>query len=214
MTPRLVVVLAGVSVGVGAAVALAADPEVREGNLDRDAAAERVQVEDVYPDRPPDAPHFRVRISDTCPEGDVSAVVSKTLGTGLEKLRLAAADTRPGAEVFFGLGGYAAFQDEYGLIAWRESSSEPCRRPRALFRYPTKNPGPRPRGADGSVSSFQVSLKDYARRYAGKEIRLREHFQDADDPECCPTIHRLTSYRYDRGRDRYVSYAKSVGRDR
>jgi hypothetical protein len=214
MRPRLVVVLAGVSVGVGAVVAFAADPVVREGNLDRDAAHERVLVEDMYPNRPAEAPHFRVRISDACPEGDVSAVVSKTLGTGIEKLRLVAADTRRGKEVFFGLDAYSAAEEEYGVIAWREFASSPCRRPRALFRYPTRTARPRPRGADGSPRHYQVAVNDFARRHPGKEIRLRENFQDADDPECCPTIHRLTSYRYHRGRDRYVAYATSVQRDR
>jgi hypothetical protein len=139
--------------------------------------------------------------------------VSRKLGTGLETLRLVAADTRRGKEVFFGLDAYAAYQKEYGLIAWR-ASGEPCRRARTLFRYSGKNARPRPRGADdGPVTNFQVTLKDFSARYAGKEIRLREDFQDENDPECCPTIHRLTSYRYHRGRDRYVAYDTSVRRD-
>jgi hypothetical protein len=53
---KRLVALVGASASVVAAVAFAADPVVREGNLDRDPARERVHVEDVYPDRPAEAP--------------------------------------------------------------------------------------------------------------------------------------------------------------
>lgn len=203
---RLACAFAGLSAGV----ALAADPDVRQGNLDSDAATEEVRAEDVYPNRPPEAPHFQVRISDTCPEGDVSAAVSG-VATSVGLLRLVAADRRRGKEVFFGLLGYNRANNEFGVISWREFSTAPCRRPRALFRYPPARKPARPPGAR-SLDDVHAALGNYSGRFRGPEVRLSEFYVDGNDASCCPTIERRTFYRYHAERDRYVRY-RTVVRD-
>lgn len=70
-----------------------------------------------------------------------------------------------------------------------------------------------PRGAAGR-DSFDVGLRDYSRRYRGKELRVDETYVDRDDAFCCPSFRRISHFRFDRRRDRYVRYATKVKRIR
>jgi hypothetical protein len=193
---------------VVATVAAAQDEQTKRGNLDSDAAFERVRVVDERPSAPSsEIPRYRVRIADTCPEGDVDVPVSR-LGTSV-RLRLAAADTRRGREVFFdnegsGRGGPL----EVRLVAWRAAAT-PCRVPRTLFRYPPPGGAKDPRGGDFRAA-WSAKLGDYAPRAAGLEIRLDEWYTDENDSIAEPTVLRRTHYRYNAKRDRHTRYRRVV----
>lgn len=196
-----------------AAAATAQDSHFRSGNLDGDAAPEQVRVVDEKPDVPvSDIARYRVRISDTCPGGPVDVAVSR-LGARVDVLRLARADTRRGSEVFFGLagsgrGGWA----DARVVAWRRAAS-PCRRPRALLRFPPAGRAPKPPRGGDFRADWDMALGNFSGRHRGLEARLEEWYTDADDPVSRPTIRRRTFYRYGAGRDRYRVYRKVVRRN-
>lgn len=189
-------------------------PETRRGDLDGDGQRETVRtvrvdlpgVEDMF-DR------TAIRVSDTCPGG--REVEERIAGPqdNLALLRLRAADTRPGEEVFVDLrSGAAGRLGEARVVAWRRRAGFPCRRARQLFRYLTDRHTRTPAGGTGDISSFRVRLRDVSRRYRGLEVALDERFLRRSDPQCCGSIKKVTYWRYSRGRDRYVRYRTRVVR--
>jgi hypothetical protein len=74
-----------------------------------------------------------------------------------------------------------------------------------LFRWTSTEPSPKP-PKGYSVSNFGVRYKDLTPRYQGKEIELTEGLASRRDPACCPSKRRVSRWRYDSSRDRYVRY--------
>jgi hypothetical protein len=156
-------------------------------NLDGDRAKEEVIAADHH-----NCAHteFRayVHLRDRC-RGAWRTYDLQSEGDVLQRFRIANADgrtTRP--EVFFvtrRLGPVARGIAEVVRLDDRPSG---CARVRALFRY---SPG------DPALQSFDVELKNVAPQFPGLEIVLTEAKEVAQ---------RVTRYRYDRTRDRYVVY--------
>jgi hypothetical protein len=198
-------------VALGAATAFAKEPtEHHEANLDRDAALERVTVEKDKPST--GGPQiYRVLISDTCPEGEVSEAVGT--GEAPDTFTIKSADTRAGKEVFFvfgnsfGRGGPASAK----LVAWRSYKSAPCRRARTLYHY---NPSKRdkPEGA-GLKTNAVITLANYSRKYPGREVRLDEMYAAEGENTTSESILRRTFYRYRARRDKHTQYRKVVKRN-
>ena len=82
---------------------------------------------------------------------------------------------------------------------------------RTLFSYPRADSvGRRPKGSSFATGSLQI--KDFTKRYAGRELRTIESYARGTDPGCCPTYQRTTSWRFDRARDRYRTYRTKLVR--
>jgi hypothetical protein len=190
-------------------------PEQRSGDLDGDGDAETVRAARVDLPRIDDQfDQTDIRVSDSC---GGQALDQRVAGPqeNLALLKLKAADTRPGLEIFSDLrAGAAGRVGEADLVAWRPAQGFPCRVPRRLFHYESANPTRAPKGASGGVGSFLVSLRDKTRRYRGLELTLDERFLGARDPACCPRTRKVTRWRYSRARDRYIRYQTRVKRIR
>ena len=186
-------------------------PEQRTGDLDGDGDAETVRAARV--DLPKIEDQFDqtdIRVADTC---GGQAIDQRVAGPqeSLALLKLRAADSRRGLEVFSDLrAGAAGRVGEADLVAWRPAPGFPCRVPRRLFHYESANPTRAPKGASGGVGSYAVSLRDETKRYRGLELTLDERFLGAKDPACCPMTSKVTRWRYSRGRDRYVRYQTRI----
>ena len=204
-----------VVLGVGTAFAQDA-PRSQVGNLDFDAAREQVTIEDITPEGTDPYPFTRterIRLTDVCAEGEISEYVDEPkTGAEIESLRLLRADTRPGREILVHTFSYGYEEDATVLLAaWRERTGAPCRRVRHLFRYPAESAEPPPSRATSSKPyEFEAELDDFATRYAGKEIRLREYWHREGDDSSYPTLVRETGLRYHAKRDRYIRYHRSV----
>jgi hypothetical protein len=183
----------------------------KHGDLDGDGHDETVRsvrvdlagVEDMFD-------QTKVQVQDDCDGGIVKRNVAGPQDN-LESLRLRRLDTHKGREIFTSLrSGASARQGEARVVGWRRVVGSNCGRPRKLFRYRSTHPTAAPSGSTGEVSSFNVSLKNRTKRYRGIEVRLAEGFLKKGEPECCPSIKKVSLYRYSRKRDRYVRYAKKV----
>ena len=185
-------------------------PEQRSGDLDGDGGAETARAARVDLPRIDDQfDQTDVRVSDSC---GGQAIDQRILGPqdNLAVLRLRAADTRPGREVFADLrSGASGRLGEAGIVAWREARGLPCRVPRRLFFYESRNPTREPRGTKG-VTSFGVSLREQTRRYRGLEVTLDERFSGLTDPGYCGLTQKMTRYRYSGRLDRYVRYQTRI----
>ncbi len=181
--------------------------ETKRGDLDGDGAAETASSQRV--DLKGVARAFDrtvVAVADTC---DGRRVRRRIAGPqdNLALMRLKDTDRRPGREVFVELrSGASARAGEARVVAWRDCA------PRNLFRYLTERPTGRPRGATGDVASFFVSVREISPRRPGLEIALDERFLRKSDPPSFGTFKKVTWWRYDGGRDRYVRYRSKVRR--
>jgi hypothetical protein len=185
----------------------------RESDLDGDSAREVIRVRPVLPpDAQTDFRRTQVRIADTCPGGEVNVRIAP-VHDDLEKLRVRNADLRRGGEVFLILrDGARSTLGEARLTAWRPAPGEPCRRPKALFRYDTDRHTRTPAGGSGDIAFFTASIRNISSDYAGLEIAVDERFTRASDPPFQGSIKKVTYWRYSPGRDRYVLY-RTVVRD-
>ena len=194
-------------------------------NLDDDPLLEQVIPQEVClppggPVVPPCAPHqFPQRqmvISDSCNGVPFTRVVSGGQHEAVIKLTISNfQDITPRPEVFFdmrsGAGGRAG---EIRVVSWKEGEVPGCQEPRVLFRYPSKyTRGRVPRKAK-SQSTFDATLRSASKKYAGKEIRLRETYVDRNDALCCPSFERVTLFGYNAGMDLYVKFRSTVKRIR
>lgn len=110
-----------------------------------------------------------------------------------------------------GRSGASGRAGSIAVWAYRDAG-EGCSKPRALFRWPGKaTSGRRPRGAQ-FLSFGAVVAAELRERHPGRELRLREAWADGDDGGCCPTIQRVTDFRFSAKRDRYVRYRTKVKR--
>jgi hypothetical protein len=206
-----------------AAIALGADRS-RKANLDSDPALERVvgrllcQATDgsLHPPQPAcgsdQFPRRRVEVEDTCAGAPVSVPISSAQDV-VFKLRVTEADgatARP--EVFFDLRSGASGRVGDVRVVRYDDVSGGCPAPHDLFRYPSRRTlGRIPHGAVGR-DSFSIAVRDYTRRFRGKELEVLESYVDHDDAFCCPTYGRTSFFRFKRKLDRYVRYETHVRR--
>jgi hypothetical protein len=188
-------------------------PQQKSGDFDGDAGAETARAVRVDIPRVENAfDQTQIRVSDSC---DGQALDSPVSGVqdNLALMRLKQADGRAGDEVFFDLrSGAAGRVGEARLVAWRSSAGFPCRVPRDLFLYETERPTRVPKGGNGDVASFLISIRERTKRYRGLEVALDERFLRPGDANCCGSIKKVTYWRYSRARDAYVRYASKLRR--
>jgi hypothetical protein len=211
---------------VAATAALASADEAGpvSANLDADPALERVVSEELCgsADGKPHLPQpscadneflqHRVVIEDTCDAKPYRRVISSVQDT-VDRLRVINADgatKRP--EIFFDSRSGATGRGGDIRVVRYDPVQGSCWKPHRLFRYPTPATlGPIPRGAAGR-DSFSAFLRNFSRRFSGREIRVIETYVDRDDAFCCPSFRRITYFRYRSEPDRYVRYQTRVKR--
>ena len=212
------------ALGVLALIALAVPayalfkPKSVSGNLDSDAAAEHVKAVRIPSPVDPnddDLAQTAVNVFDTCPSGPTDQRIAGP-EEALVTLRLVSADTRPGKEAFVDLrSGASGRHGELRVVSLRPApaGSAVCEVAHDDFRYFSTHPTRHPRGAN-SLTDFELTIKDFKRRFKGKELRLLEGWAKPTDALCCPSFEKVTFYRYDRKKDHYVRYASKVKRTR
>jgi hypothetical protein len=156
-------------------------------NLDGDAAKERVIALDSH-----DCAHTEfeayVHVRDRC-HGSWRTYDLQSEGDVLQQFRIANADGRTRRpEVFFVTQRLGPVARGIAEVVRLDDRASGCAHVRALFRYVPSDPG---------VQSFAVELKNVAPQFPGLEVVLTEAREVAQ---------RVTRYRYDRTRDRYVAY--------
>ena len=206
---RALLLGAALAAASGASALAFYEPVEKRGDLDGDAGIERARTAP----RPVDGEQWtEVRVSDDCPDGTLTDRRISGVEESLARLRLVAADTRPGREVFVELrSGASGRNGEARLVAWR--STERCPGPRRLFRYRTERSSRPPRGALRGASNFGASVRDVERRFAGREVVLDEAFVTRRAPSgCCPSFQKRSYFRYDARSDRYRRYRTRVVR--
>lgn len=110
-------------------------------------------------------------------------------GDLLQQFRIANADGRTKRpEVFFVTRRFGVVAGGIAEVIRLDDRRSRCAHVRALFRYSPTDP---------ALQSFDVELKDVAPKFPGLELVLTETGEVAQ---------RVTKYRYDRVRDRYVVY--------
>ena len=207
------------ALGIGLCALLAApagafvERVTKRGDLDADGELETVRALPVKVGGS-QIRFTEVRVSDRCPGGRVDRRVAG-LEENLERLRLRAADTRAGLEVFAVLrSGARGALGQARVVAWRPARGEPCRAPRALFHYDSDRHTRTPRGGNGDIAFFDVRLRNAARRFRGLEVALDERFVRDADPPFFGSIKKVTYWRYSAARDRYVRYRTVLRRVR
>jgi hypothetical protein len=156
-------------------------------NLDRDRAKEEVIAAESH-----DCGHknFRayVHVRDRC-NGLWRTYDLESDGDVLRRFRIANADGRTKRpEVFFATSRLGPVANGMAKVVRLDDRASGCARIRALFRYSPTDP---------ALQSFDVELKDVAPQFRGLEVVLTEAREVAQ---------RVTTYRYDSARDRYVVY--------
>jgi hypothetical protein len=185
----------------------------KRGDLDGDSYQELVYTSQV--DLPGDTQFDPtvINVNDRCKSGEFVDERISGRQDSLVFLKLRKIDPRKGREVFFDMrSGASARQGEARVVAWRKHSGATCRKPRAIFKYRSTHPTHAPSGTNGEVSSFDVKVRERARRFRGKEVVLSEVFTRAGDPLCCGTVRKLSYWRYSRARDKYVRYKTKIAR--
>jgi hypothetical protein len=198
----------------------------RSANLDSDSYVERVIPQEVCEStdgalRLPQPrcaddqlSRRRIVIEDIC-AADVYRRTISTVQDFVDRLRIVEADGRTARpEIFFDIRSGATGRGGESRVV-RYDDPRPgatCPHPRVLFRYPTRATlGRLPRGATAR-SGYATFVRDYSRRFRGKEVRLDELYVDRNDAFCCPSFRRVTYLRYARKRDRYVRFRTRVSR--
>ena len=208
---RLSLGLAAAALTLLAAPAFSEVTQPRVANLDGDP-----DLEQVIPQQVGQFAQRQIVISDTCNGAAYSRVVSSQQDAVVKLVVSNFEDITPRPEIFFDLrSGAAARVGEIGIVSWEDPPAPgACPPPRALFRYPSKRTRGRvPRKAE-AVSSFDATLRNLSKRYAGKELRLYEYYVDRNDPLCCASFKRTTDFGYSAGKDLYVKFRTRLKRIR
>ena len=99
------------------------------------------------------------------------------------------------------------------VVHFHRVAGRACPVPVVLFRYSPERPlVPPPAGR--AVVNFRAQAKEWSRRYAGKEIRLEEGLMRPGEPLCCPSLARITFFRYSPSPECYVVYSTRLVGDR
>jgi hypothetical protein len=215
------------------ALALLAIPSIAAGagaitpkvvNLDGDPALEQVIPQEVCTSltssvvasacTPDQYPQRRVLIEDTCNNAPRAVVVSSVQDT-VDRLVIANLDgltARP--EIYFDMrSGASGRVGDTRILRWDDpATAGACEQVRTLFRYPSrKTRGKVPRGARYR-DNYGVRVKEFSKRYPGKEIKLSETYVDRNDAFCCPSFQRTSYFGYSGGKDAYERYSTRVKR--
>ena len=163
---------------------------------------------------PADAfPRHRIELDDAC-AGQPRALALSAVQDFVVRLRATDVDGDSAYKEIF-LDARSGATGRSGLSRIVRMQADPggdCARPRSLFRYPSRATAARlPRGA-AARTSWDAEVRDYTRRYRGKEVRLLETFVDRNDPYCCPSFLRTTFFRLARKADTYVPFRTGVRR--
>jgi hypothetical protein len=193
-------------------------------NLDGDPALEQVVTKEVCISPASGAgvsscgagefPQRQIVVQDTCNGTPYSRPISSQQDLVITLKVANFVDITPRPEIFFDLrSGASGHAGEIRLISWQDSrTATACPQPRDLFRYPARwTLGRVPRHAK-SHDTFDTTFRDVTKRYAGREIRLRETYVDANDALCCPSFERTTWFGYSAGKDLYVRFRTHVKR--
>jgi hypothetical protein len=186
------------------------------GNLDSDANIEKAVAEKVPDSTDPNddtLAQTAVDVVDQCGPTEIRVRVAGPQ-EALVTLKLLDADTHPGKDVLADLrSGASGRVGEVDLLSWRPNpGAQICAGPHYLFKYNAAHPTHRPPHTV-AMSDFEVSLKDFTRRFRGKELRLSEGWVTRTDALCCPTYEKLSFYRYVKSRDRFVRYHTELKRN-
>jgi hypothetical protein len=214
---RLAVLLTLTGVLVAAPASALFKPKTVSGNLDSDPAVEQLTAVRIPSSVDPgddDLAQVAVDVLDTCPGGQTDQRVAGP-EEALVTLRLVDADTRLGKEALIDMrAGASGRHGLLRLVSLRPGpAGGPCELPHNDFSYLSTRPTRHPRGAN-ALTDFEIAVKDFSRRYRGKEVRLLEGWAKPTDALCCPSFEKTSLYRYDRKTDRYVRYSAKVKRNR
>jgi hypothetical protein len=158
----------------------------------------------------------RVVVEDTCNGAPYTRVISSEQEAVIKLAVSNFEDITPRPEIFFDLrSGAGGRVGEIRVVSWEDGPIPgSCPQPRALFRYPSKRTRGRVPKRAKSGDTFDATLRDVSKHYAGKELRLRETYVDRNDALCCPSFERITWFAYSAGKDLYVRLRTHVKRIR
>ena len=182
--------------------------EATQINLDTDPALEEIVPLTVSD--PTGSPEKSIVVYDECggtqnayklgsPQENVDVVVGEVDG----------ASSRPEIR-FIGSSGAAGRVGQIVLAHLGSDRAQTgCPALVSLFRYSSVDPSPRP-PKGYAVAGFGIRYQDLTARYRGKEIELTEGLASGHDALCCPSRKRISRWRYDPRKDRYVRYRARV----
>jgi hypothetical protein len=156
-------------------------------------------------------PQHRIELQDVCAGGLRSLPLSSPQDL-VVRLRATEVNADPARkEIFFAaVSGLTGARGESRLIRMRQDSGAGCPRAESLFHYPSRTTvGRLPRGAVARAT-WDTEVRDYTRRFAGKEIRVLETYLSGSDSSCCPSFLRKTYFRLAHERDRYQRFRTEV----
>jgi hypothetical protein len=217
--PRLLALLILAVLAAGALPAHAIfKPKTVSGQMDSEPGNEQVTAIELPDPSDPtdhDLSQVAVDVLKTCPSGPTEQRIAGPQ-EALVTLRLVKADTHPGKEAFVDMrSGASGRFGELRVVSLRRgpAGSPDCEVPHDDFVYKSTRPTRHPRGAT-ALTDFELTIRNFSRRYHGAELRLLEGWAKPTDALCCPSLEKRTFYRYDRKKDRYVRYASKVSRTR
>jgi hypothetical protein len=156
-------------------------------------------------------PRHRIELEDTC-AGVARVVALSPVQDFVVRLRVLEADGDASRkEVLLDARSGATGRGGLSRVVRMRDDPTGCPRAVSLFRYPSRALNRLPRGASARAS-WDVEVRDFARRFRGKEVRVLETFVDRNDPYCCPTYLRTRFLRLARGRDGYVRFRTETRR--
>ncbi len=217
-----------VLLGIGVAAAAAQRPsqpldEPLSADLDGDGTREVVRAREtscfgaggeVAPPCPPDVDlrTVLVEVVDSCAGGERVLRLSREMEyVSIGELVDADRDGQRRELVFELRAGAAARAVQAKVVAFRAAADGCVAVRKTLFSYPTANTiGSRPRGT--SFSSGSILVRDFSRRYRGRELRTLESYGRATDPGCCPRYSRTTFWRFVKARSRYEPFRTKLTR--
>ena len=172
-----------------------------EANLDGDAEPERLSADGTRKDG---ISYRRAVLHDTCDAEPAKIILTPRHASVpvLEARDLDGRASRP--EIYVEARSGASSGAGYiGIYRY----SVGCEAAKQLFEYSSNRPRPRP--PEGTwVTNFGLSIKNYERSSAARELRLLENLAFDDQPAVTANGSRTTYWRYRKGR--YVRYRTRV----
>src|SRR5581483_12446199 len=188
--------LATVMLAVLAATAVTAHatfkPKTVSGQMDSQPGNEQVTAVEIPDPSDPsnhDLSQVAVDVLKTCPSGPTEQRIAGPQ-EALVTLRLVKADTRPGKEAFVDMrSGASGRFGELRIVSLRPgpAGSPNCEVPHDDFVYKSTRPTRHPRGAS-ALTDFELTVRNFSRRYHGLELRLLEGWAKPTDALCCPSL--------------------------
>lgn len=222
----LVLLLLAASSAVALAQSPLSDPVV-VANLDGDAANESIVVREIScgtPEGTSTPPcdretttYRRVQIDlvDACGATDRRTALLPRVEEIVDQLRAVELDGDAARKevVVTGYSG-ASGRVGSGAVVRLRDGADGCATVRRLFAFgPARARTHKPKGArDFTVGTLRARSLRGGRDFPGKELQYSEAWYRRGDPGCCPTWSSTISLRFDRAKDRYVTYRSTVRR--